>query len=59
MKPKHSEKDSRGMLLIACCECKAGGNGDASCSAGFRSKRWNGKACFSGELLDKFAGATP
>jgi len=54
MKPKHSEKDSRGHLTVACCECKRGGNGEKDCSAGWRSKKWDYKSCFSGSLLDKF-----
>jgi len=54
MKPKHSERDSRGMLQVACCECVRGGNGDKSCSSGWRSKKWDYKACFCGQLLPKF-----
>lgn len=54
MKPKRSEKDSRGKWSIACCECKRGGNGDKSCSGGSKSIRWDYKSCFSGELLDKY-----
>jgi len=54
MKAKHSKEDSKGHLQVACCECDRGGNGDASCSSGWKSKRWDYKACFSGRLLDKF-----
>jgi len=54
MKPKHTEKDSRGHLIVACCECQRGGNGDQSCSAGMDSKRWDYKSCFCGQLLDKY-----
>ena len=54
MKPKRSEPDSRGMWNIACCECKRGGNGDASCGCGMNSKRWDYKSCFLGKLLDKY-----
>lgn len=54
MKPKYSKKDSRGNIQVACCECKRGGNGEASCSCGWKTKRWNQMACFSGELLEKF-----
>jgi hypothetical protein len=57
MKPKYSKKDSRGMLQVACCECKRGGNGDASCSSGWKLKRWRYLGCFSGELLDKYSVA--
>ncbi len=28
MKPKHSYKDTRGHLWVACSECNRGGNGD-------------------------------
>jgi hypothetical protein len=51
-KMKYSEYDSKGKLQVACCECKRGGNGDASCSSGWKSKKWDYKACFCGELLD-------
>lgn len=54
MKPKYSSKDSCGRLLVACCECNRGGNGDQSCTAGWSSKRWDHKACFNGELLGKY-----
>jgi len=54
MEPKRSEKDSRGIWSVACCECKRGSNGDADCSAGYRSTRWDYKSCFSGELLEKY-----
>ena len=54
MTPEYSEKDSRGHLSVACCECKRGGNGGKNCSSGWKSKKWDYKACFSGELLDKF-----
>lgn len=54
MEPKWSEKDSRGVWNIACCECTRGGNGDASCGAGWKSTRWDYKSCFSGELLSKY-----
>ena len=52
MKKIYSEYDTRGALQVACCECKRGGNGDASCSSGWKSKKWDYKACFSGEPLD-------
>jgi len=51
-KMKYSEHDNRGALQVACCECNRGGNGNQTCSSGMKSKRWDYKACFSGELLD-------
>ncbi len=54
MKPKHSALDSRGKLYVACSECVRGGNGFKTCACGWLTKRWNGHACFLGELLDKF-----
>jgi len=54
MKPKYSERDSRGKLQVACCECQRGGNGDKSCSCGGRVKKWNYLGCFTGTLLGKY-----
>lgn len=51
-KAKRSNRDSRGMLQVACCECTRGGNGDQSCGCGMKSKRWDFKSCFAGELLE-------
>ena len=45
--------DKKHKLFVACCECNRGGNGNADCSGGFRSKRWDKKGCFVGNLLDK------
>jgi len=56
-KAKYSERDSRGYLVVACCECTRGGNGDKSCSCGGSVKRWNGGQCFSGNLLTKLQEA--
>lgn len=58
MKAKHSTRDSRGVLFVACSECKRGGNGDESCSSGWKVKRGGLEkgACFVGELLDKYEG---
>jgi len=47
----HSGFDSRGYLYVACSECVRGGNGDKSCSAGWRVKHFHGQICFSGEPL--------
>jgi hypothetical protein len=55
MKPKASARDSRGFLYVDCAECKCGGNGDKSCSAGANHKRIHKGMCFSGELLDKYS----
>jgi hypothetical protein len=55
MKPKSSGVDSRGHIYIDCAECKCGGNGDKSCSAGAKHKRINKGMCFSGELLEKYS----
>lgn len=52
-KAKYSERDSRGKPYIACCECDRGGNGsdENKCSSGWRSKKWDYKACFMGTLI--------
>lgn len=52
MKAKYSTKDSRGAVNVACVECNRGHNGDKSCSAGARHKRFNGYGCFSGQLIE-------
>lgn len=54
MKAKASGIDGRGMAYIDCAECKRGGNGEKSCSAGARHKKINKGMCFSGELLEKY-----
>lgn len=54
MKPKHSKKDSRGMLLVACSECNRGGNGEQDCASGWKIKRGGKNGCFLGELLPKY-----
>jgi len=54
MEPKHSKRDSRGMLYVACSECERGGNGDQSCSSGWQIKKGGKNACFSGNLLGKY-----
>lgn len=55
IKFKHSFKDSRGRLWVACSECKRGGNGEGEdlCACGWRIKRFNGLGCFLGKLLAK------
>ncbi len=54
--PKHSYKEARGHLWVACSECNRGGNGEDKdkCSCGFNVKRGGKKGCFSGELMSKF-----
>lgn len=54
MKVKGSGKDSRGYLYVDCAECKRGGNGNKSCSAGARHKRIHKGMCFSGELIEGY-----
>jgi hypothetical protein len=53
-KAKHSKRDSRGNLWIACSECNRGGNGNDKdkCSSGWEIKRWNGLGCFVGILCE-------
>jgi len=50
--PTYSERDSRGHLQVYCSECQRGGNGDQSCSSGWRIKKGAAGACFRGVLLD-------
>lgn len=54
MKPKYSKRDSRLTLFVDCSECERGGNGDQSCSAGWKTKKGNKGGCFSGKLLEKY-----
>lgn len=53
-KMKHSFKDSRGCLWVACSECTRGGNGtiEDKCSAGWKIKKFNGYGCFLGQLIE-------
>ena len=51
----HSGFDSRGYRYVACSECVRGGNGDKSCSAGWKIRRYHGEMCFSGEPLSEIA----
>jgi hypothetical protein len=56
VKPKHSFKDTKGHLWVACSECNRGGNGEDKdkCSTGGQVKRGGKLGCFSGELMGKF-----
>lgn len=54
VKTKHSFKDKNGALWVACSECNRGGNGDQSCSCGWKCKKFNNTGCFIGKLLPKF-----
>ncbi len=56
MKAKHSEKDSKGRLWVACSECDRGANGDDKykCASGSKKKKFTGFGCFSGSLLCKY-----
>lgn len=60
IKPKWSEKDTRGYWSIDCSECTKGANGDESCSAGAKPKyKKGGKgSCFNGTLLPKYDGGS-
>ena len=53
----HSEKDNKGRLWVACSECDRGGNGSAEdkCASGGKIKKFNGKGCFLGALLEGLA----
>lgn len=59
MKPEHSFKDSDGHLWVACCECNRGGNGDKSCSCGWKCVKWDHLGCFAGELMDNIPEPPP
>lgn len=49
---KHSFKDTRGALWVACSECERGANGSADCACGANAgKRFCNLGCFSGKLL--------
>lgn len=52
---KHSKFDTRGKAWIACSECARGGNGDQSCSAGWKVKRGGNNGCCVGSLHDGLA----
>ncbi len=56
MKPKHSFRDTKNKLWVACSECNRGGNGTDpdKCSCGWKAKRFNGSGCFIGTLMDKY-----
>jgi len=51
-----SFKDTKDRLWVACSECNRGGNGTDKdkCSCGWQCKKFNGKGCFGGELIEKF-----
>jgi hypothetical protein len=53
MKAKHSKKDSKGLLYVACSECERGGNGSDKdkCSCGWKIKRGGNMGCFVGILM--------
>ncbi len=54
MKPKYSERDTRGMLSVDCIECAKGYKGDKSCASGTRIKTGYKGSCFNGILLPIF-----
>ena len=53
MKKKHSFRDDKGKLWVACSECEHGGNGSDKdkCSCGWKTKRFNGTGCFCGKEM--------
>ena len=53
MKKKHSFRDDKGKLWVACSECERGGNGSDKdkCSCGWKTKRFNGLGCFCGKEM--------
>ena len=59
IKAKHSFRDNKGMLRVACSECERGGNGSDvdKCSCGFKAKKFNGSGCFIGTLMEKYKGS--
>lgn len=49
---KHSFKDTRGVLWVACSECERGANGSADCACGANAgKRFRNLGCLLGKLL--------
>lgn len=49
---KSSFLDKDGTLFVDCAECKRGGNGNKSCSAGHIHIKTNRGGCFNGQLFD-------
>lgn len=58
-KAKFSGYDSRGYVMIDCAECARGGNGNASCSSGWRIKTGGKGTCFHGDLIEKLELSKP
>lgn len=54
VKSRHSHLDKNGKLWVACSECVRGGNGEKSCSPGWKVKRGGDKGCCLGVLLPKY-----
>ena len=46
-----TEFDTRGALSVDCSECERGGNGDKSCSSGWKTTKQFKGSCFSGTPL--------
>ena len=46
-----SHFDTRGALTVDCSECDRGGNGDKSCSSGWKTTKPYKGACFCGSPL--------
>lgn len=52
IKAEESLRPSRRSQPVPCAYCVRGGNGDKSCSSGFKERRYSKyKMCFAGELL--------
>ena len=52
IKAEEGLRPSRRSQPVPCAYCVRGGNGDKSCSSGFRERRYSKyKMCFAGELL--------
>lgn len=56
VKVKHSFRDTRGSLWIACSECERGGNGADTdkCACGGTIKRGCKMGCFQGVLMGQY-----
>jgi len=56
--PKETKKgsfyDTRGKLCVDCSECERGGNGDKSCSSGWKKKTKHKGSCFSGTIIGDY-----
>ena len=51
---KGSFYDIKGKLCVDCSECERGGNGDQSCSAGWKHKKKHKGSCFNGIIMGDY-----